>query len=844
MKLGLIAIAAILLIVQTSQWETATAELQGPEVVSPSVDATEKSSSNKDKEDGDSSSTNKLDRETPESVGRGEASDVPSNLRKASKYIDGQMEAAKAAAQIAANIQGSEADGKNKLLKFAIFERLWSEEVVRKKLQEEILLLEARQQPQEVLDPTPEQVEAESMYENAMEMLSKPNSDKRVAFTLIRKAAEMKHSKARAELAWAKVLGHYMDFDFEYAATEFDELAKEGLPEANMGLAFLYSVGVGGKNVSQPLALIHLTLAALGDHTYAQMALGYRYSFGINVPASCEKSLTYYKKVAKKVAQKVTFSSGPLVHRVRLLDELENPGSQETEIVDYYQLLADKGDVQSQVGLGQLYYQGGKAIQQDHQKALEYFTLAANAGNAIGYAFLGKLYLEGSEHIKADNETAFKYFSKAANLGDPVGQSGLGLMYLKGLGVPKDPLKALNYFTMAADQGWVDGQLMLGNMYFTGNGVKADFKLALKYFNLASQSGHVLAYYNLGFMHAYGIGMLRSCPAAVEFFKNVAERGRWSTNLMHAYSDYKNYRINEAYMQYALLAELGYEVAQSNAAFLLDRGDVSIFHDRNEELIRAFYYWKRAASQGYSAAQVKLGDYYYYGWGTNVDFETAAALYRKASEQQYNAQAMFNLGYMHEKGLGMKKDWHLAKRLYDLAAVTNADAKVPVAIALLKLQLLAKMESIKESPYKFIFYLDENIAANWDLYMITILTLLLGFIMYTRRTHEQRQQNQADNNQAQAQPDANANAVNNENIVPNGANDNEIATTASVTTTAVASSATTSTSSSTLNTTTSSSTPLSTTASSTTTTTTTNTSPKATASLPSASSNSTADPTE
>lgn len=116
----------------------------------------------------------------------------------------------------------------------------------------------------------------------------------------------------------------------------------------------------------------------------------------------------YYKKVAKKVASKITFSNGPVVHRVRLLDESENPGSQETEIVDYYQLLADKGDVQSQVGLGQLYYQGGKAIQQDHQKALEYFTKAANTGNAIGYAFLGKLYLEGSEFIKSDNETAFK----------------------------------------------------------------------------------------------------------------------------------------------------------------------------------------------------------------------------------------------------------------------------------------------------------------------------------------------------------------------------------------------------------------------------------------------------
>ncbi len=42
--------------------------------------------------------------------------------------------------------------------------------------------------------------------------------------------------------------------------------------------------------------------------------------------------------------------------------------------------------------------------------------------------------------------------------------------------------------------------------------------------------------------------------------------------------------------------------------------------------------------QGYSAARVRLGDYYYYGWGTDVDYETAASHYRIASEQQNNAQ--------------------------------------------------------------------------------------------------------------------------------------------------------------------------------------------------------------
>lgn len=41
---------------------------------------------------------------------------------------------------------------------------------------------------------------------------------------------------------------------------------------------------------------------------------------------------------------------------------------------------------------------------------------------------------------------------------------------------------------------------------------------------------------------------------------------------MQAYNDYKEGRVNEALVKYMLLSELGYEVAQSNAAFILDRG--------------------------------------------------------------------------------------------------------------------------------------------------------------------------------------------------------------------------------------------------------------------------------
>uniref|UniRef100_A0A1A9V2Y8 Proteasomal ATPase second OB domain-containing protein n=1 Tax=Glossina austeni TaxID=7395 RepID=A0A1A9V2Y8_GLOAU len=111
---------------------------------------------------------------------------------------------------------------------------------------------------------------------------------------------------------------------------------------------------------------------------------------------------------------------------------------------------------------------------------------------------------------------------------------------------------------------------------------------------------------------------------------------------------------------------------------ILDRGDVTIFHDCKEDLIRAFYYWNRVAAQGIQLVKLNLV----------IIITTVGVLMWTLKRQllyMNNAQSMFNSGYMHEKG--MKQDCHLAKRLYDLAAETNADAKIPVALALIKLQI-------------------------------------------------------------------------------------------------------------------------------------------------------------
>ncbi|XP_014259317.1 protein sel-1 homolog 1-like [Cimex lectularius] len=590
-------------------------------------------------------------------------------------------------------------------------------------------------------ESTPEPEENGSdLFKQAQAILKSSKGNKKMAYELLAQASEVGNTAAKIKLAWGRLFGNHIPQNIYAAKETFTELADRGVPDAHTGLGFLYAAGIG-VNSSNAEAVVHYMIGALGGSTWARMALGYRYWAHIALNGNCEKPLAFYRLVATEVAKDVQMSGGTIIQRVRLLDEVDNPGYNsgiiDNDLIEYYQLLAEKGEVQSQVGLGQLHYQGGRGVVQDYQKALHYFLQAADAGSAVALGFLGRIYLEGSEMVKADNATAYKYFKKAADMGNPVGQSGLGLMYLEGRGVDKDYSKALKYFSLAADQGWVDAQLQLGVMHFGGLGVKRDFKLANKFFTLASQSGNVLAFFNLAQMHATGTGIMRSCSTALELYKNVAERGKWGEMLMEANLLYRNGKFAEAFIHYAFLSELGYEVAQSNAAHMLDRGDVSFSDvDGSDNYVRARIYWGRAAGQGYSPAQVKLGDYYYYGLGTNVDYEIAAMHYRMASDQQQNAQAMFNLGYMHEQGLGMQQDMHLAKRCYDMAAEASTDAKIPVALALMKLSVISALKYLEDtswSSWLFSFSFHFYLKAYWDLYLVSMLVGILGIVIYFRR---------------------------------------------------------------------------------------------------------------
>jgi len=221
---------------------------------------------------------------------------------------------------------------------------------------------------------------------------------------------------------------------------------------------------------------------------------------------------------------------------------------------------------------------------------------------------------------------------------------------------------------------------------------------------------------------------------AAEMLKNVAERGRWAERFMDAFGKYQGGSVDEAGIRYLFLAELGYEIAQTNFAFIMDQseGRQNLFLS-DQTYRRALIYWQRSANQEYAFARVKLGDYSYYGLGTAVDFGVAANHYKIAGTIHQNAQALFNLAYMHEQGLGVTRDLHLAKRFYDLAAETASEAFVPVALALFKLRLLFLYDYFFEGPLSYVpslDILDRTLGPHWDLYLMSVFIGVIVMLIF------------------------------------------------------------------------------------------------------------------
>ncbi|PKA64873.1 F-box protein [Apostasia shenzhenica] len=480
----------------------------------------------------------------------------------------------------------------------------------------------------------------------------------------------------------------------EAAASQIEASATSGFPHAQSTLAFLHGAGILRRQ-SRPKSFLYHNFAAEGGNMQSKMVLAYTFYR----QDMFDKAVKLYAELAEAaVASFLISKEPPVIEPVRIhsgteenKDALRKSRGEDDEDFQITEYQAQKGNAAAMYRIGVFYYYGLRGVRRDHNKALYWFSKAVEKGEPRAMELLGEIYARGAG-VERNYSKALEWLTLASKQQHYSAYNGLGYLYVKGYGVDKKNLtKAREYFEKAAENKEHGGHYNLGVLYLKGIGVKKDITTACKYFLTAANAGQPKALYQVAKLFQKGIGLKKNLPLATYLYKIVAERGPWSSLSRWALESYLKGDVGKALLLYSRMAELGYEVAQSNAAWILDKyGEHSMcmgesgFCTDTERHLRAHSLWWQASEQGNEHAALLIGDAYYYGRGTEKDFERAAEAYAHAQSQS-NAQAMFNLGYMHEHGLGRPLDLHLAKRHYDQALENDPAAKLPVTLALASL---------------------------------------------------------------------------------------------------------------------------------------------------------------
>lgn len=162
--------------------------------------------------------------------------------------------------------------------------------------------------------------------------------------------------------------------------------------------------------------------------------------------------------------------------------------------------LAEDGDVDAQLKLGNYYFYGQHGLTIDYDKSIKWWTLAANNGNAKAQNNLASCYAEG-RGVTTNQEKALMWFEKAAVQGSLEAIFNLGKGYLLGHTVfDKDVSRGFLYMKEAAEKGLAEAQFMLGSLYHDGVGCKLDLNESIRWLDKAVQQDHKKATTMLGDM--------------------------------------------------------------------------------------------------------------------------------------------------------------------------------------------------------------------------------------------------------------------------------------------------------------------------------------------------------
>ncbi|PNK60219.1 SEL1-like repeat protein [Psychrobacter sp. FDAARGOS_221] len=314
-------------------------------------------------------------------------------------------------------------------------------------------------------------------------------------------------------------------------------------------------------------------------------------------------------------------------------DEITNEAWQ--YILPVIKAKANNGDLESQARLGGMYLEG-IGVEKDVDKGLYWLEKGSDSNPKI-YWLLASMYLDGIYNVEKDVDKGFYWTLKAAKSGVYGSLQDLPYMYRYGRGTDTDYEQAFYWQNklVESNQNQIFGvgyeELTLAAMYYCGMGTPKNNEKA-ELFKIQALK-HPINNVSLSTIYAETCYEMDEYELALPYAKEAAQQG-----------------ANEAQF---ILGEMNY----------FGIGGV----EQNFE--QAFFWYVRAANNGYPGADINVANMYVAGKGVDVDYQKAIDLYQQAIADGYPV-AINNLGDMYENGYGVPQDFEKAKAYY-LQAIEN-----------------------------------------------------------------------------------------------------------------------------------------------------------------------------
>lgn len=299
----------------------------------------------------------------------------------------------------------------------------------------------------------------------------------------------------------------------------------------------------------------------------------------------------------------------------------------EVKTVEWYIKDAERGNLGSQVKLGER-YSTGIGVEKNLGKSFFWYLKAAEQGSAISQDQVAICYSSGLG-VDKDEKVAFSWFSKAAHQGNSNSQFKLSTCYKYGLGVASDEANSIYWLKKAVERGNSYAQFHLGERYAQGLGVSKDEKRAFELYWKAADQNNSYAQFNLGEIYASGKGVAKDEKRAFELYWKAADQN----------NSYAQFNLGEIY-------ENGKGVPKDEK--------------------RAVKLYTKAGDQNNSYALYNLGECYAHGKGVTKDEQKAIELFMKSAALE-SSYAQFNLGVRFFHGNGVQQDKEQSKEFLQKA---------------------------------------------------------------------------------------------------------------------------------------------------------------------------------